>query len=105
MKGSHYQGARKRIGRFRHVALPEQSVSALGLLTHTQDKRVRWRIIGWYCVKDKILFFFVLSMLCGLTIYSLLIIAGEYHLYVKTCFALSIAYLIRKLTTYLLKYV
>jgi hypothetical protein len=105
MKGSGFQRSKKQINGLRHGIPSETSAKASRLLTEVPDKRVRRRLIDWYFRKDKILFYFALSMLGGLTIFSILIIVGEYHLYVKASCAVSLTYLIRRLTTHLLKYV
>ncbi len=102
MKGSEFQRSKKQINGLHHGISPQNSSKVSRLLTEVPDKRVRRRLIDWYCRKDKILFYFALSMLCGLTIFSILIIAGEYHIYVKASFAFSLTYLIRRLTTHLL---
>lgn len=57
----------------------------------------------WYCMKDKLLFFFSLLMLSALTSVSILVVVGEYDLYVKTSSAVSLTLLVRRLTAYLLK--
>ena len=103
MKDGGSRREEKRVIRLRHTGRPAQAEHWWQFLACIQDRRVRRQVTDWYCLKDKLLFFFSLLMLSVLTLVSILVIVGEYDLYVKTSSAVSLALLVRRLTAYLLK--
>lgn len=104
MKDKNYPKSREQVISPYQVASEVHSINVLRLLPHIRDKVIKRRIIEWTYLKDKILFFFALAMLTGLIIFSILIIIGRHHPYVKASSAVYLNYMILRLSTHLLKH-
>jgi hypothetical protein len=86
------------------ITVEEYISSKPYLLASISDKKDRQQIINWYYQKDRVLFFFAITLLCGIATFSVLIITGEYPIYIKASAAYSLANLCRRLMQYLTKH-